>query len=726
MKAMAARDESRFRTDRYGYNYDDARFYEKPHKLTLKYNSDDERERRRQCSEKRRSSAQFQQLSVHGSTERAASDTRLSHSRQFPSPPPLNRNRKYEAWRSEIPSPTFAQPPIPDIIVSKASTFSGPRPRHSDRPWTKSSPARNHTDTTNRLDSPASYKTYQHEELRPLEFRLVRLFSKRMSTVKCEIVHSSLTDPPRYTAISYAWGDPDDKRSIQMGDINISIAVSLFGALDAVRKREEDILVWADALCIDQQNRDERSEQVQLMTEIYAKATQVAIWLGPSENDSELAKDFLQDIIITENDPKEITNLLLSRTRLRAVKAVVRLFQRDYWRRLWIVQEVFNANSIKVYCGDSTGLPWGVYKRAAHVQSTDLTYSRVLAYEGPNSLLDLDSVNSLGEESLLNVVRACRRKLTSEPRDRIFGVLGVLPEVVRQEFPVNYNLSVKEIYTNVVDFLLYATERLDVICESIHYPKQTSVTSLPSWVPDWSQNPDTTALGFSYDFAAAGNTNADWTFLCERRNELEISAIYIDTVRNHGVAVGTLCTLADYLMAFVQWRAMLLHSMSSEKPEIQDDMEEAFCRTLCLGQVTPNWKPDEWLRRCYRVFATLIRNRLPRLEIDEVLKNYVDTHEDAESNYRQFLQSHFGSRMMGRCFFLTKTNGLGMGTGFMLPDDIIVVPLGCRTPIVIRKEGDKARRFRFVGDVYLDGYMDGQAIKKWKAGEKDVQKFVLV
>lgn len=279
------------------------------------------------------------------------------------------------------------------------------------------------------------------------------------------------------------------------------------------------------------------------MTEIYAKATEVAIWLGPSENDSELAVEFLQDIAIARDDPREIADLLFSPSRRRAVNAVVCLFQRDYWKRLWVVQEVFNARAIKVYCGNSSGLPWGIYKRAAcafqhHKGDLDLyfsessrsrdrrqpalpsslSYSQALVYEGPNSFYDFGSLNELGEEALLNVVRACRRKLASKPRDKIFGVLGILPDAVRKEFPVDYNLSLKDIYTNVVDFLLYTTERLDVICESIYFPKQTSVAKLPSWVPDWSQIPDITALGYLYNFTAAGDTLAEYRLLDERRN----------------------------------------------------------------------------------------------------------------------------------------------------------------------------------------------------------------
>ncbi|KAI1125016.1 heterokaryon incompatibility protein-domain-containing protein [Nemania abortiva] len=757
---MATRDKDHHQADRYRYSYyDSTRAYGKHQYLKVEYNSDDEYERRRQRGQKR--------------------ETSTSYFQAAPSPPPLNRNRSTGRDRraSDLPDPqrpprvrwdekvaviqdlppdearrpyghATSRPGVtPEVIISEV-------PRDSGRSWSKSSVVTTHLETTPRSTSPSSSgsgvlgeKTYQYEKLRPQEFRLVRLYSKKMSTVKCEIIHSSLKDPPSYTAISYAWGDTDDRRRIQIGKISISVAVSLFGALDAVRKREGDILVWVDALCIDQQNRAERGQQVQLMTEIYAKATRVAIWLGPSENDSQLAEELLQDIVITENNPKEITSLLLSPTRQRAVEAVARLFQRDYWQRLWVVQEVFNAKAIKVYCGDSAGLPWGVYKRAArifqrHKRDLDfhfsasrrryssvhgsLNYSHALAYEGPNSLLDLDSVYGLGEASLLNVLRGCRRKLTSEPRDRVFGILGVLPTVVRQEFPVDYNLSVKEIYTNVVDFLLNTTERLDILCESIHFPRQSSVVNLPSWVPDWSQNPDITALGYTYDFAAAGDTKAEWGFLGERRNELEISAVYVDTVWKHGIAVGTRCTLADYLMAFLHWRAFFLDSMSLEDRTLQKSMEEEFCRTLCLGQVPLKWKPDEWVEMCYRVFATQLRNRLPRLPLDDALRKYADVPEDAKFDYREFLQYHFGSRMMGRSFFLTERNRLGMGTGAMLPNDIIVVPLGCRTPIIIRAEDSGGRRFRFVGDAYLDGYMDGKAIAKWKATGKEIEKFVLV
>jgi hypothetical protein len=112
------------------------------------------------------------------------------------------------------------------------------------------------------------------------------------------------------------------------------------------------------------------------------------------------------------------------------------------------------------------------------------------------------------ERSLLEVLRACRRKLASDAKDKLYGILGVLPEEARKEFRADYSLSVKDVYTEVVDYLLKTTERLDVICDAIHFPVYTGSANLPSYVPDWSHIPQTAAMGHKYNFSAAGTTMA--------------------------------------------------------------------------------------------------------------------------------------------------------------------------------------------------------------------------
>lgn len=561
-----------------------------------------------------------------------------------------------------------------------------------------------------------------------------------MSLVKCELVHYSVEDPPSYIAISYAWGDTDDKKTLQLEGADIPVSASLHGALFALRAKKESVLVWVDGLSIDQQNTDERTQQVQLMTHIYSRATSVAIWLGPEADDSNIAMQTLNEVKALDFAGRK--SLIESKAGKSKISSVVALFEREYWSRLWPVQEVFNAQAITVYCGAMT-LPWSVFRNASNAfwlhkslidkhfpgsfnhggpraSSTQFTYSQVLVYHGPSSIPDNSSFGGLGEESLLEVMRLCRRKLSADPRDKLYGILGLLAEDIRNEFPVHYGISVKEVYVKVFDYLLCTTDQLDVLCEAVHFPLHTG-SNLPSWVPDWSHNPETSALGRAYKFSAAGSTKAVARVLDDRKR-LEISAIHVDTIRSHGISVGTLCTLADYVMAFIHWRAQLLSN--TEDGETQARQEE-FCKTLSLDQLPSEWENKSWRAACYHVFASMAHERIPRLPLDEELWQYVDANVGIEPNdRRRFLQEHFGSRMMGRCFCITEGGFMGMGSGFMAAGDTVVLPLGCPTPILLRPEGPRGE-YRYVGDVYIHGYMNGEAVDDWKSGDLELHKYVL-
>lgn len=603
-------------------------------------------------------------------------------------------------------------------------------------------------------------KIYRYTPLEAEELRLVRVLAARSSQVKCEILHRSFEKPPNYTAISYAWGDPSDMTKIKIRDehfpvfVEVPISKSLYYGLKALRRKGEDMLVWADALSIDQQNRDEKNQQLSLMADIYKKAQYVAIWMGPEGDDSDLATALLQDVATaaqTEAGRVQVKSILFSRAQDQSLPAVAALFEREYWNRLWIVQEIFNAASIYVYCGSSKPLPWAVYQTASRVfqqYKRDLedflprrhsivsrkqySYSQILAYSGPGSLPELDSLVSLGDEALLEVLRACRRKLSSDPKDKVFGILGVLGKEVREEFAIDYGKSVKEVFTDVVDFLLTTTDHLDVICEAIHFPVHIPSANLPTWVPDWSHIPATSAISLSpgTDFAASGDAKAKYKFLGERRNQLEISAIPLGSISWHGITVGTLCTLGDYLMAFLNWRALLLQDLGSKagRNNLTTSIQEEFCETICFCRIPPEWKDrsrQEWMEACFHVFACLIHERLPCLAIDDQLAYYaeLDVGLRPEAN-RGFLRDHFESRMMGRCFCLTSEGRMGLGTGFMDPKDEVVVPLGCSTPVLLRPEGNRGE-YRFVGDIYVDGYMHGKAVEDLNSDKRRLKRYII-
>ena len=608
------------------------------------------------------------------------------------------------------------------------------------------------------ISGPLGAESYQYNLLKPREFRLVKIFSASMSDIRCEIVTHSLDTPPLYTAISYAWGDPDDKAEITLekdSDVEYpdaarqrvtkSVTASLHGALHALRHQDRDVFVWVDSLSIDQQNKDELSWQIPLMSEIYRKAAVVAIWLGPHYDDSEKALRLIQALSDSAESPKSICQIIYDEQRQADFVALVSLFEREYWTRLWVVQEVFVPDplNITVYCGKKH-LPWTVYKAASgalrrHKSDVEFCYSgtedhsrgqrvsllkysfaQVLEYRGPASLSD-GTLRDLGDQPLLDVMRACRNKLTAMPLDKVYGIRGLLSRKVQDNFLVNYKMSVKRLYIDVVDHILTTTQRVDVLRESIHFPLHVGNTALPSWCPDWSYIPATKSMQSStHKFCASGSTKNDWSFSDQKR-KLEIIAIELDTIDVHGVAVGTLTDSADYLMAFLNWRAIMLDTI---KKVHHCRLLEDFSRTLCLDQVPPEHRYN-WSDVCHHVFASFLRDRLPGLLLDPELKRYADaTGILKPKQTRQLLQDSFGAHMMGRSFCVTKTKQyVCMGSGFMGVGDVIVVPFGCETPIILRAEGPN--EYRYVGDIYVHGFMYGRAIDKWKAGEKTLQKYIL-
>ncbi|CAG8962199.1 hypothetical protein HYFRA_00005251 [Hymenoscyphus fraxineus] len=665
-------------------------------------------------------------------------------------------NPRVELPEYQAPRHIVGSPPSPVYTattrdIEKRAHRERNNPQSVPRPWFQAAVPYTSAGFISGISRPPTsisprVMSYQYQALQDLEFRLVKILPKTAEqTVRCEIIHASLIYPPQYAAISYTWGDASDTRKIELNGFPLSIGANLHGALYAVGEKTGDTLVWVDALCIDQQNTNEKTIQIPLMAQIYSRADFVAVWLGPEDDDSDAAIDLLRRLHrISEkaNHPSRISSLISSQAEKGELAAVVSLFEREYWSRLWVVQEIYNAKHIAVYCG-SKRTSWQVYQHASKTfrqhkadieyhfpggrrdrrRNTHLnkfSYSQVLAFQGPSSL---SNIEYLDEGSLLDVLRACRNKMASKPQDKLFGILGILPPETRDLFRPDESRSVKDVYMEIVDYLVTTTRSLDVICDAIHFPAHTSSETLPSYVPDWSHIPSVAALGQTYKFSASGNRRSKHQFN-ERKNKIEFEAIYIDTIGIHGIAVGTLCTLADYLMAFIHWRALLLGSIQNESKEVRLSVQGAFCNVLSLGQIPAQFgDPAEWSAFCYHMFASLLRERLPCLQLDDELLGYSETTTDP-SERRESLQTHLGSKMMGRCFFRTEDGMIGMGSGAMIPGDIVVVPLGCSTPVLLREEGTTGE-YRFVGDVYLNEYMHGRAVAEVVHGKREVMKYLL-
>ncbi|KAH6863056.1 heterokaryon incompatibility protein-domain-containing protein, partial [Alternaria alternata] len=140
-------------------------------------------------------------------------------------------------------------------------------------------------ESTDQAESPST-----SQDAQPLQYdriprgRSIRVLDLAPGTwdepVNCSLrtVHLD-DDDPRYEAISYAWGDHNDRKPVICNGYAITTTRSLFEALQRFRHVNTTRTLWADALCINQADGDEKTLQVRLMSYIYTKAVRVLVWL---------------------------------------------------------------------------------------------------------------------------------------------------------------------------------------------------------------------------------------------------------------------------------------------------------------------------------------------------------------------------------------------------------------------------------------------------------------
>ena len=136
--------------------------------------------------------------------------------------------------------------------------------------------------------------------------RLLRLMPNRIETadIKCELFHYSL-EPDNsthlYDALSYVWGNPNETVDIVVNEHVLGVTKNLHAALVQLRDHSLERIIWIDALCIDQDNDEEKMQQIHFMARIYGQANRVIVWLGNAEDDSDRALEAISRAVENES-----------------------------------------------------------------------------------------------------------------------------------------------------------------------------------------------------------------------------------------------------------------------------------------------------------------------------------------------------------------------------------------------------------------------------------------
>ena len=177
--------------------------------------------------------------------------------------------------------------------------------------------------------------SYLYPDLPDGSVRLVRLLPRdpaadEISRVKCCFFPFPLLDSETahpFEALSYAWGSEENPKSISVDGCNFLVGANLYSALLHLQDDFIERILWVDALCINQENNDEKGRQVQSMAKIYAKASRVIVWLGEAAaNGGDAALEYIRAV-----SNRQTTSVDETKKEL-----IVDLLGRPWFQRVWV------------------------------------------------------------------------------------------------------------------------------------------------------------------------------------------------------------------------------------------------------------------------------------------------------------------------------------------------------------------------------------------------------
>ena len=266
------------------------------------------------------------------------------------------------------------------------------------------------------------------------EIRLIKLLpapaTEKNATIHCVLDYASLSDPPPYVALSYQWGDPEDTIPILIGDHTFLATRNLADALRNFRVRGHQ-QVWADAICINQNDFQERGEQINRIAAVYQCAEHVVAWLGEDVEVQEKAFPMMKSIHCTTPTFRkgETTFIFDGYDDSDRWQAVAKFFEKSYWRRLWIIQELAFGKDVQLICGPKcipfTYLADTVEVIKQHELGGDLRDSSCFIH-----IDHIREIRSKIEASepipLLDAIVRSSRAESTDTRDRVYGLFGLV------------------------------------------------------------------------------------------------------------------------------------------------------------------------------------------------------------------------------------------------------------------------------------------------------------
>jgi hypothetical protein len=602
----------------------------------------------------------------------------------------------------------------------------------------------------------------------------------------CSLETVYLNDHRPYEALSYTWGSPfpwdgpepiwpDREKPIVLDGQQVKVKENLESALRHLRGNRPRVM-WIDAICINQNDTDEKNLQVRRMREIYERAVKTVIWLGNATPRSSscfrsLARLDISNFVLGPGDEE------CSGDRIRDLRVIG---SRSWWRRAWVIQELAVSKNPILKAGFDE-LPW------SRLKLPNLTLKWLLAlttthpdrfHKDFHRMHDMKTSFQRGKSlTITQLVTSHREALATDPRDLLFALVGLTADPMTPLLIPDYSLTTWEVFRNFVQHSIAEDDSLDIICLSNSFVEGAD---RPSWVPDLADrnidlypnpllestyNGDKLFGNFDgrprypeekYGFEASSDSSPQISIF---RTDFTLVAkgIHFDKIEAVGGSLtGYPANIAGILES---WEEILLEKFESQLhsdghdrtptiSSITDFFSNMFRSQLKYnGQLTIGafWTLPRRLqlisRRLRRPITdgiyiggggireayvrTLLTDRNPngtRLTDAEYAKRWTHRKPVAEFIDDELQVAATLRLIYRRRLFVSENGYIGLVPSNAQPGDMICVLFGCSVPVIIRKLNN---HHVFIGASYVHGIMDGQIITKLSEGSLTEEQFTL-
>lgn len=591
--------------------------------------------------------------------------------------------------------------------------------------------------------------------------RVLDLFSlednrKDLAIIRCDVRNIQLSEEDTsepYEALSYAWMDEDPSVPIVLSGRNKSVGPNLAAALRHLQLENRKRTLWIDQLCIDQTNNDEKADQVRHMRKIYSKCTQCLVWLneipddkGFTDTDAEAALEILT--YMSKNykieTPPEPACLLDSDASSRAMQAMryITGIENPWWTRVWTVQEVALPKTITVVWG-KLSLPWSTLHGASQ------TWTGKNGRQFPPLIADLYDESRQNEKTLsrimteviwleiaregydepLDLWKPWRRRMTTEPRDNVYGLMGLVnqPEKLPLVERCDYNVPVADVFAMLTVDLIVAEEGLRPLILDVRLDKEQATPGVARWAMDMTGDGkyDTAWYylhGYEYYEADRGLTPEPWEKVRELamigdQRTLSLKGVEVDRIVDS--IAGLEYTEADQeedqpLFETLKNWAEYYRTMAEEGKIASETGEEVdmvqFAR-LILGDLIRDG--EQWV------------DRIATNEDEQELLEYLETEECSFECFHTAVGMIRNKRL-----FVTRKGRVGLGHAETETGDEVWILAGGNIPFTLRRRvnGDDDMNGSsvlcerdFVDHCYVQGIMQGEALEDGFDSDSDVK-----